>query len=393
MKILGLMSGTSHDGIDAAVVDFTDESATLSGVVLHTSTTPYRADLRERLAAALPPSRTTFAEACALDTMIGQAFAEVAASASLDVGGVDLVCSHGQTVFHWIDDGRARGTLQLGQPAWIADAAGAPVVSDIRAADIVRGGQGAPLVCLLDGMLLGHLPGVSAALNLGGIANMTVVSHGSAVAAYDIGPANALIDAAVAASDSAAGGFDADGALAASGHVDRQLLRVLLDEPFYARRPPKSTGKELFNGDYINRALESAGRTPGIADLVATLTELTVRVSAQAVSAAGADRLVVSGGGVFNPVLMRRLHRALPHVRMSRSDDFGAPAGDKEAILVALIGWFTAHGLPANVPECTGAASRAVLGSITPGPQGFPDFEAADAPSGLLLRASPSRRS
>lgn len=391
MKVLGLMSGTSHDGIDAAVVEFTEASGGLHGVVLHTSTTPYSRDLRTRLAAALPPGTTTFGQVCELDTAIGQAFADVAAGAARGVGGVDLVCSHGQTVFHWIERGRARGTLQLGQPAWIAAAAGAPVVSDIRIADIVRGGQGAPLVCLLDAMLLGHLPGVSAALNLGGIANMTVMAHGGASAAFDIGPANALIDSAVADSGANDVGYDVDGELAAAGHIDRRLLRVLLDEPFYARRPPKSTGKELFNSDYIARAMALAGTRPSTADLIATLTELTARTTASAISAAGVERLIVSGGGAYNPVLMRRLRRSVPHVRVSPSDDFGAPAGDKEAVLCALIGWFTANGLPATIPGCTGADAPAILGSITPGPDGLslPDRK-AEAPLRLTLRQAHS---
>lgn len=388
MKILGLMSGTSHDGIDAAVVEFGSDAGMLEGIVRDTSMTPYSDELRGRLTAALPPARTTLSEVCKLDTMIGQEFAEAAARAARDAGGVDLVCSHGQTVFHWISGGSAHGSLQLGQPAWIAAAAGAPVVSDIRMGDIVRGGQGAPLVCLLDAMLLGHLPGISAALNLGGIANMTLIAQGAAVSAFDIGPANALIDAAVASSGATVEAFDVDGELAASGRVDRRLLQVLLDEPFYARRPPKSTGKELFNTDYIERALSRSGRAPAIDDLVATLTELTARVIAQAVSAAEAERLVVSGGGVRNPVLMRRLRRALPHVRISRSDDFGAPAESKEAILCSVIGWFTAHGLPASVPGCTGASSPAILGSMTPGPHGLLSAGPAETPVGLRLSAA-----
>lgn len=387
------MSGTSHDGIDAAVVEFADERGGLRGVVRHTAATPYSRQLRRKLTSVLPPRTTTLGDVCALDMAIGRAFADAAADAARHVGGVDLVCSHGQTVFHWIDDGQARGTLQLGAPAWIAAAAGAPVVSDIRMADIVQGGQGAPLVCLLDAMLLGHLPGVSAALNLGGIANMTLIAHGDAGAAFDIGPANALIDAAVAESGESDAGFDVDGALAAAGHIDRRLLRVLLEEPFYARRPPKSTGKELFNANYIARAVEAAGTRPGIADLVATLTELTVRTTASAVSAAGVERLVVSGGGVRNPVLMRRLRRAVPHVRVSVSDEFGAPADDKEAILCALIGWFTANGLPATFPGCTGARAPAILGSVTPGPGGFPPpADTREAPTRLTLHVPGPRR-
>ena len=154
MRILGLLSGTSHDGIDVTVVDFEESDGALHGTVLHEDSIPYAPDLRARLVAALPPAPTTLAEVCELDTLIGQAFAEVAAAASDAVGGVDAVCTHGQTVFHWVADGHALGTLQIGQPAWIAERVGAPVVSDVRIRDITAGGHGAPLVSFLDELLL-----------------------------------------------------------------------------------------------------------------------------------------------------------------------------------------------------------------------------------------------
>jgi len=144
MRVLGLISGTSHDGIDAAVVDFAAEGGAVRGEVTASTSVPYAPELRARLIAALPPAQTTLAEVCELDTLIGQAFADVAAAVTSEVGGVDAVCSHGQTVYHWVDGGQARGTLQIGQPAWIAERTGAPVVSDIRIRDITAGGHGAP---------------------------------------------------------------------------------------------------------------------------------------------------------------------------------------------------------------------------------------------------------
>ena len=378
MRVLGLQSGTSHDGIDAAVVEFRiDEQrhgtaphgVALRGTVLHTAETPYPPELRARLVAALPPAATTLAEVCELDTLIGQAFAEAAAAAADAVGGVDAVCSHGQTVFHWIEEGRARGTLQIGQPAWIAERTGAPVVSDVRIRDIAAGGQGAPLVSLLDDLLLRNaLPegGVAAALNLGGIANVTVVGSGP-VLGYDIGPANALIDAVIQDRGLDERGYDADGRIAAAGRVDEHLLAALLDDPYYALPAPKSTGKEHFHLAYVRDHVAAQGRGIADADLVRTLTELTVRTVARDIAARGAAFLAVSGGGAHNPVVMDGLRAALDGVDVVPADALGAPADAKEAILFALIGWCTLNGVPAVLPGATGASAPRILGTITPG--------------------------
>ena len=345
MRILGLLSGTSHDGIDVTVVDFEESDG------------------------ALPPAPTTLAEVCELDTLIGPAFAEVAAAASDAVGGVDAVCTHGQTVFHWVADGHALGTLQIGQPAWIAERVGAPVVSDVRIRDITAGGHGAPLVSFLDELLLRGRAGVSAAVNLGGIANMTVVGA-DGLSAYDIGPANALVDAVVVAEGLNERGYDADAAIARSGTVDEALLAALLADPYYALPAPKSTGKEHFHLDYVRAHIDrmtADGREISVPDLVRTLTELTVRTVAQDVRAAGIRFLAVSGGGCHNPLIMQGLRDALPGVEVVLADELGAPVDSKEAILFALNGWCTLHGVPAVTPGGTGAREPRILGTITPG--------------------------
>ncbi|QDE36179.1 anhydro-N-acetylmuramic acid kinase [Microbacterium foliorum] len=366
MRVLGLLSGTSHDGIDVTVVDFEESEGALHGTVLHEGSIPYAPELRARLVAALPPAPTTLAEVCELDTLIGQAFAEVAAAASDAVGGVDAVCTHGQTVFHWVADGHALGTLQIGQPAWIAERVGAPVVSDVRIRDITAGGHGAPLVSFLDELLLRGRAGVSAAVNLGGIANMTVVSP-DGLSAYDIGPANALVDAVVVAEGLNERGYDADAAIARTGTVDDDLLETLLADPYYSLPAPKSTGKEHFHLDYVRAHVD--GVRPGIApaDLIRTLTELTVRTVAQDVRAAGIRFLAVSGGGCHNPLIMQGLRDALPDVEVVLADELGAPVDSKEAILFALIGWCTMHGVAAVTPGGTGAREPRILGTITPG--------------------------
>ncbi|MBV1850728.1 anhydro-N-acetylmuramic acid kinase [Catellatospora tritici] len=368
MKIMGMMSGTSHDGIDVAVVDFRLAGDELHGRLEYADTTPYPHRLREQLAATLPPASLTFAEVCALDTGIGQAFAAAAAQAVDRVGSVDLVCSHGQTVYHWVDDGQVLGTLQLGQPAWIAERLGVPVVADLRIRDITAGGQGAPLVSLMDALLLSGLPGRPAALNLGGIANLTVPrpTGGSGPLAFDTGPANALIDAAALRVTGGRHAHDTDGRLAAAGTVHRELLAHLLAEPYYGRDAPKTTGKELFHAGYLDAALAAFPPVADV-DLMATLTALTAATVADQVRRYEVDTLVASGGGCANPTLMAMLAARLPGVEIAASDAFGAPSAAKEAIAFALLGWYTAHGLPGTVPSATGAGGGRVLGTLVPG--------------------------
>ncbi|MFI2652314.1 anhydro-N-acetylmuramic acid kinase [Micromonospora fulviviridis] len=382
-----MISGTSHDGIDVAAVDFTLRDGVLHGSIDHAGSSPYPEELRDRLMRALPPAALTFAEACELDTLIGQAFAEVAADAAARAGGVDLICSHGQTVYHWVHEHQVRGTLQIGQPAWIAERTGVPVVADVRVRDVLAGGQGAPLVSLMDVLLLSGLPGRPAALNLGGIANMTVLRPigGDDPVAYDTGPANALIDAAVVHASGGRLRYDEDGRLAAGGRVDDALLTELLAEPYYRMEAPKTTGKELFHAAYLEAALRAH---PGLsdADVAATVTALTAQTVADQVRRHRIDTLVASGGGCANPTLMGMLRDRLTGVRVTTADEFGAPTDTKEAIAFALIGWYTAHGLPATVPSCTGASRAQVLGAIVPGavPLRLPE-PLATAPTMLRL--------
>ncbi len=390
MKVLGMISGTSHDGIDVAVVDFAVDGTLLSGRVLLGRSVPYAPALREHLVRTLPPAQLRYLDVCQLDTGIGQAFAEVAADAIAEAGPVDLICSHGQTVFHWVDGAHALGTLQLGEAAWIAERTGTPVVSDVRARDVTVGGHGAPLASLMDVLVLGDLPGSPAGLNLGGISNMTVLHGPDGVpVAFDIGPSNALIDAAVRQLSGGAQAYDRDGALGAAGTVDEAALDDLLAEPYYALPIPKSTGKELFHDEYL---AAFRVRWPALdgADLVATLTALTARTVADAARAAGVDTLVCSGGGVDNPTLMRMLGASVGGISVRTTRDFGVPTDTKEAILFALIGWHTAHGLPGAVPSCTGAREPRVLGAITPGalPLRLPE-PLTVAPTALRFEGAP----
>ncbi|WP_236794105.1 anhydro-N-acetylmuramic acid kinase [Amycolatopsis sp. GM8] len=357
-RVAGLLSGTSVDGIDVAVADLRLDGEEIVLTPLGALDVPYPGDLRGDLLAALPPAATTAAQLTKLDTRVGQAFADAAAQAIDRFGPADLVASLGQTVYHWVDGGQARGTLQLGQPAWIAERTGLPVVADLRARDVAAGGHGAPLAGTLDRLWLRGLAEsagqAAVALNIGGIANITVVQPDGEAIAYDTGPGNALLDLAARRAGLA---YDVDGTLAAQGKVDHQLLTRLLAEPYYAAAPPKSTGKELFHTHYLD------GIDLELTDLLATLTELTARTIADACG--NTRTVVVSGGGVQNPALMRALARNLPGTRLVTSDELGLPRAAKEAYLTALLGWLTWHGLPAN--GLTGARGPRLLGSITPG--------------------------
>ncbi len=385
LRVVGLMSGTSYDAIDAAAADLCLDGDTLVLTPLGMISTAYDDDLRADLAGALPPAGVDLATVCRLDTRIGRAFAAAAVRADEELcgGRADLVASHGQTVFHWAEDGRVHGTLQIGEAAWIAEATGRPVVSGFRTRDVAAAGQGAPLVSIVDVMWLRGRPGVPVALNLGGIGNVTVVPGGAKGAggeplAFDTGPANALIDAAVralAGRDASGRAYvmDEGGAFAARGTVHRPLLRRLLDDPYYARNAPKTTGKELFHLPYLRAALDPCGPLP-VEDVVATLTRLTARTVADAIRPFGATEVIASGGGTRNPVLMGWLREELGGAGrcvVRSSDELGLPAGAKEAYAFAVLGWLTAHGLPGTVPSCTGARHASVLGSITPGGPGL----------------------
>ncbi|MGA4845484.1 anhydro-N-acetylmuramic acid kinase [Streptomyces sp. G5(2025)] len=392
MRVIGLMSGTSYDAIDAAAADLTLDGDRLTLTPLGLISRGYDEGLRAGLAAALPPATTTFADVCRLDTAIGRAFAAAAVEANRELcdGQAELVASHGQTVYHWVADGQVHGTLQIGQPAWIAEATGLPVVADFRPRDIAAAGQGAPLVSLVDRMWLRGRPGAPAALNLGGIANITAADG----TAFDTGPANALIDAAV---NEATGGrlaYDLDGELAARGTVHPGLLDRLLAEPYYALPAPKTTGKELFHLPYLRKALKEY-EALATEDVVATLTRLTARTAADAARSVRASEVIVSGGGTRNPVLMAFLRAELGGgVPLRTSDELGLPSAAKEAYAFAVLGFLTLHGLPGTDPLSTGARHASVLGSITPGRRGTPWPETRsekEAPARLVVNGHGSR--
>jgi anhydro-N-acetylmuramic acid kinase len=389
MTVVGMISGTSYDAIDAAVAELSLDGYTvrLRPRGLHAGAIPD--DVRARIAASLPPGETTIEEVCRLDTELGQLFGRVAvdAIAALAPGGADLVVSHGQTFFHWVQGDRCLGTLQLAAPAWIAEATGTMVVSDLRSRDVVRGGHGAPLASTLDALLLLDNSDVRrGSLNLGGISNITLRDGSGAIVAYDIGPASALMDAAVTELTGGRERMDTDGARAARGTVDAAALARLLDEDYYRLPPPKSTGKELFTASYVRERLGDGAPAgaPAGDDLLATLTELTARLVADTADAYGLDELVVAGGGVRNPTLMGRIETLARGVTIRGLEEFGLPAQAKEAYLFALLGYLSVHGLEGTIASATGARRGSILGSLTPGERPISLPPAAPTPARRL---------
>ncbi|KOV81125.1 anhydro-N-acetylmuramic acid kinase [Nocardia sp. NRRL S-836] len=339
------------DGIDVAVADLSVSGDVVELVPVQHAEHPFPKDLLEKPRDA--------AEVCAFDTSLGQAFGEVAAGYL----PADLICSLGQTVHHEVQDGDCLGTLQLGQPAWIAERTGLPVVADLRVRDVAAGGHGAPLASTLDALwLAGMVDTPAIALNIGGIANITVVRPGAAPIAYDTGPGNALMDAVVEVISGGRRRQDTDGEFAGRGSVREDMLKKLLRDPYYAKPWPKSTGKEHFNAEYLQ-----GFPTVPAEDVLRTLAELTARTIADACRAHDAAVVVGSGGGMRNPVLVEALTRALDPIPLQISDALGLPRDGKEAYLAALLGFLTWHGIPGNTPSATGASGPRLLGSITPG--------------------------
>jgi anhydro-N-acetylmuramic acid kinase len=388
MRVMGLMSGTSMDGIDAVIVQISPAKSA-GGIAVYLeafASTPYPHDVRSALGALIASDGSAKApqlavrDLCALNFSIGDAFASAAiAVAGNKLATVDLIGSHGQTVYHLPDDdgmpGFVRSTLQIGEPAVIAARTGVTCVADFRVADIAAGGQGAPLVSYADFLLLRDTTEDRVALNIGGIANLTVLPAGAELAgisAFDVGPGNVLIDLAVAHFTGGAKRFDERGSIAASAAVCLPLLDWLQNHPFFARGSPKTTGRETFGDAYFKEVLDAARGFGATGDqTIATLTASTAAQIAKSVPAS-TNRVIASGGGASNDTLMANLRSALaervpsPPI-VSRSDDFGMPADAKEAMAFALLARETILGRPGNAPGATGARRPVVLGKIVPG--------------------------
>jgi anhydro-N-acetylmuramic acid kinase len=389
---VGLISGTSMDGIDAALVRLTG-SAECSGVRLLAFTAcPYPRAVRQRLMRIAAGEPTTTKEISELNFLLGEMFADAAFKVCRR-GGISpkklsVIGSHGQTIFHQgREESEARrpnrrrlnspatgqpSTLQIAEPAVIAEKTGAPIVADFRTADIAAGGQGAPLVPMLDYLLLGDAHQGTVALNIGGIANFTVIparARPEDVIGFDTGPGNMVIDGLVGEFTGGRKSYDAGGRLAAKGVVLHQKLDPIFRLPFFRRPPPKSAGREQFGAEFVKRYFLKAPRARP-QDLLRTATELTARTIAYALErfvfpVVTVHRLIVSGGGAHNSLLMRRLAYFLPLLSVQSSDQFGLPVDAKEAIAFAVLADRTLHALPGNLPSVTGARKEMILGTLT----------------------------
>ncbi len=377
MIVVGLMSGTSVDGTDVAVVEIEGAPPALQWRLLHFLEMPHPPVLRDAIFAAMKPETGTVDLICGLNVDLGEQFAQAAlagiAAAGLVPAQVDLIGSHGQTVWH-APERPFPATLQLGETAVIAERTGIPVVGNFRARDMAAGGQGAPLVAYVDTLLLTHADRVRAAQNIGGIGNVTFIPPTSrpdlTALAFDTGPGNVLLDDAAGRATDGAWTYDKGGALAAQGRVDEALLGWLMKRPYFQRRPPKTTGRELFTAAFAQEVWQrgtSAGLQP--ADIMATLTALTVRSIAEAYRdflPVFPDEVFVSGGGVRNETMMRGLVEALYPAQVVTSDSVGLPGAAKEAIIFAILAYETWNGRFGNLPAATGAHKPVILGQITP---------------------------
>jgi anhydro-N-acetylmuramic acid kinase len=382
--VVGMMSGTSADGIDVALVRIGGrDSAQLENF----ATIPYPAALRESILRVAEGERVTAGEISSLNFRVGEEFSRAALVAlrrwRVRPNRVSLIGSHGQTIFHQgVARGSGRGTastLQIGEPAVIAARTGITTVGDFRPADISAGGQGAPLVPFVDYRLYANARVGRVALNIGGIANLTVLPAGGGlrdVFAFDTGPGNMVIDALVQRATRGKQKFDRNARIATRGRMIPALLDSLLRDEYFRLPPPKSTGRERYGEEYVRRLIaRRAARGASHADLIRTATLLTALSIVDAMNRwarpkAKIGEIIVSGGGAHNPLLMAQLAAALGGIRVISSTEFGVPGDAKEAFAFALLAWETLHRRPSNVPGATGARHPAILGKICYAPLG-----------------------
>ncbi|MER5004260.1 anhydro-N-acetylmuramic acid kinase [Atlantibacter hermannii] len=362
-RYIGVMSGTSLDGVDVVLAAI-DEHMVAQQASL---TYPIPHALKEAILAVCQGQKLTLSQLGQLDTRLGRLFAEAVQALmdreNLRAEEIVAVGSHGQTVWHE-PHGDAPHTLQIGDNNQIVAHTGVTVVGDFRRRDIALGGQGAPLVPAFHHALLGHPTEKRIVLNIGGIANISLLFPDVPVKGYDTGPGNMLMDAWIWRQRGMA--YDKDAGWASSGRVILPLLQQMLSDPYFSAPAPKSTGREYFNYGWLERQLTNF---PGIQpqDVQATLVELTATtISEQILLCGGCERLLVCGGGGRNPLLMARLASLLPGIEVTTTDEAGISGDDMEALAFAWLAWRTLNGLPGNLPSVTGASQPTVLGAVFP---------------------------
>ena len=387
LKVIGLNSGTSMDGIDAALFliepkgeHVTAEKTPLLNIKMVSSLVyPFEPHFKENLLQLVALGRANLDDICRVNVALGEIFARAACElikmSGIDPTGVNLIGSHGQTIWHcpqlkdmW--GVPTTGTLQLGESAVIAARSGIPVISDFPVQDMAVGGQGAPLVAFADEVIFGQVGEPLAILNLGGIANITVIDDtGEAIMAFDTGPGNMILDRAAQVLYNQE--WDAEGARAAKGKVDNKWLLEILEHPYFSKCPPKTTGREIFGQSYAD-GLIIEGQKHGLLsdDLMATLTALTALSICKAYNQfvfkhTCIKELILGGGGAENKTLVRFLGDFWPHkIEIKYHEEYGVSTKFKEALLFALLAYTTYFGIPNNVPRCTGASHRVCMGKI-----------------------------
>ncbi len=388
--VAGVMSGTSADGVDVAICRVSPalrEDGLPRVKVLAHRAFPYVTEVRSAVLAAMNAEATSTAELARLSWRLGDVYADAVAQTVQRTGlRPALIALHGQTIYHQAEAAPYLGsanrcTWQIGEPAVVAERLQLPVASDFRTADLAAGGQGAPLVPMLDLCLFRHATKNRILLNLGGIANMTALPAGcgiDGVLAFDSGPANMIIDASMEKLTGKR--YDCGGKAAGRGQVLEPVLRELIADPFLAMAPPKSCGREQFGAAFTERFLaRCTAEGAGTRDVIATATAFTAETVldayrrfvwphlGQRAPLARATEMFVSGGGAHNVTLLKRLRAGLEplYVSVGTTDDAGLAAEAKEAAAFALLGWLRWHGLPGNVPAATGASRPVVLGHLS----------------------------
>lgn len=388
--VIGLMSGTSLDGVDAVLVAISNDNAgVVSAVSLeHQVSIPYSKEMQQRIGSLCIPGKSDINDLTIAHFGLAHWYASAVnlliAEGGYDRSQIDAVCMHGQTVWHAPvaqdfpgPQGpiAVTGTLQLGNASVVASLTGLPVISDFRSADMAEGGEGAPLAPYIDHLLYAKQGEGRAVQNIGGIGNVTVLPLGGnreAIYAFDTGPGNMIMDAVVSIGTNGDKTFDDDGILAAQGKVSLKILDVLMDDPYFTRKPPKSTGREVY-GQAFARRLMGLGEAEGLsfADIVATATAFTARSIAQAykdfvLTITPLHTVIVSGGGALNSTLLAMLKDYLPQgIEVTTSRNSGVPDQAREAMAFALMGHESLMGRPGNIPAVTGARKPTVLGLIT----------------------------
>ncbi len=378
MRIVGLMSGTSVDGVDVAVVDITKQKVNL----LAFDVFPYPNALRREILSLCNIDSARLDNICHYNFVLGEVFTDaiikLCTKSGIPLNSIDLVGSHGQTIYHnprgkRYSKKRIRSTLQIGEPSVIAHRTGITTVADFRPRDMAAGGEGAPLVPYADYILFGRNKSSRAVQNIGGIANVTFLPcccKQDAIVAFDTGPGNMVIDGITRLISGNRRRFDSGGKMAALGTVNKRLLNEMLRHPFLRRRPPKSTGREEFGICFANKIYKQSAEK-GIADtdIVATVTAFTAQSIALAYHKflpAIPDEVILCGGGSRNNTLVEMLHSELPDAKMRSTDDFGISVDAKEAVSFAILAWATIKGLTNNVPGVTGADRPVIMGKIIP---------------------------